>query len=154
MNYETISFKIKYPGLSKTLSYLLDQAYLSIDYCRYKFGTNNDIQDIWNIGKSNLIYHHDKKNIEQIQNVGTLFENNIHGTPGAGDCDCFTVFTIAMLLANNHKINDIYIILQGKQKDAPSHILTAYNNKLLDFTEPHFNTVRNYNYFQILSIQK
>ena len=151
--YETISFKIKYPGLQKTLNYLYDQSLISVEYCAQKFGQNLSIDEIWTIGKQNLIYQNDAKGIEQIQSVGTLFENNIHGIPGAGDCDCFTVFSIAMLLANGYELEKIKIVLQGNERQAPSHIFTMYENKFIDFTEPFFNVCRNYNFYQILHLK-
>jgi hypothetical protein len=152
MIYETNTLKIKYPGLKKTLEYLVLQGAISVDYCVYRWGNNNSLADIWNIGNQNLIYEHDAEKIEQIQSVGTLFENNIHGRPGAGDCDCFTVFGIAMLDASGHNLKDTKIILQGNQSGAPSHIFFAHKDKIFDFTEPTFNTCRQYKFYQILDI--
>jgi len=155
-DYTTIEFKKKYKDLNDTLFWLCRQAKESIDYCSFRWGSNNTIDTIWTIGKQNLIYKNDKKGIEQIQSVGTLMENNIHSIQGAGDCDCFTVFTIAMLLANNYKKENIYIYLQGRNKKSPSHVLTMFtkNNKniYIDFTEPHLNMKRSYKYFDIVPI--
>jgi hypothetical protein len=159
-SYKTNTLLIPYPGLKKTLKYLLDQSLISIDYCIDRFGTDNTIKDIWQIGKNNLTYVNDAYKIEQIQSVGTLFENNIHDIPGAGDCDCFTVYTIAMLLASNYPTKNIFIVLQGNKKDAPSHILTAYIDEktgekyYLDFTQPMFNTVRTYKFYDVINIKK
>ena len=157
--YSTIQFREKYKDLNTTLFWLVQQALESIDYCSERWGTNNDLEKIWTIGKFNLRYHKDKKGVEQIQSVGTLMENNIHGKTGSGDCDCFTVFTIAMMLANRYDPNDIYIVLQGREKNRAVHIFTAYKKGnreflYLDFTEPHFNTKRKYNYIEFVPITK
>lgn len=158
LSYQTNTLLIPYPGLKKTLIYLMDQVKISVPYCRSRWGTNNTIKDIWVIGKNNLHYVNDAYQIEQIQSVGTLFENNIHNKPGAGDCDCFTVFTIAMLIANKFDIKDINILLQGNKQDAPSHILSRYKNDnvdlVLDFTQPTFDSLRNYKFYQNINIKK
>lgn len=160
MSYSTIEFKKKYKDLNETLYWLIQQSIESIPYCQKKWGENNSIKNIWTIGKMNLRYKNDKKGVEQIQSAGTLFENNIHGISGAGDCDCFTVFTIAMLLANGYQEKNILIVLQGRKKNQAVHIFTAVKdpetNKLIyiDFTEPHFNTKRKYPFIQFVPIQK
>jgi hypothetical protein len=158
MMYDTHILRIPYPGLKKTLQYLLDQSIISIPYCAAIWGTNNTIRDIWTIGKQNLTYINDKSGVEQIQSVGTLFENNIHGKSGGGDCDCFSVFAVAMLLASGVDPSNIYIVLQGRKKDIPSHILIGVEQNgefiFLDFTQPHYNTIRSYNFYQILPIKK
>lgn len=157
-HYNTNTLLIPYPGLKKTLKYLLDQSIISVNYCSDRWGQNNSIRDIWHIGKTNLIYMNDAEQIEQIQSVGTLFENNIHNVSGAGDCDCFSVFCIAMLLASGYDTKNIFIILQGNKTGAPSHILIAYKENeqttYLDFTQQHFNTIRSYKYYDIINIQK
>jgi len=160
-NYQTLELIVDDTNLEQVLGYLLDQVNISVPYCAQKFGTNNNLTEIWTIGKRYLTYHQDDKNIEQIQSVGTLFENNIHGESGHGDCDCFTVFTLAMLLANWKACNikRCAIVLQGNSKQVPSHILSAVYTKnneciYIDFTEPSYNTVRKYNYMQILQLNK
>lgn len=154
--FDTIQFKEQYKDLDTTLYWLVQQAITSIPYCQKKWGENNSLQKIWTIGNQNLIYKNDAKNIEQIQSVGTMFENNIHNIEGAGDCDCFTVFTIAMLLANGYNSNNINIFLQGRNKKMPVHVLTMYEKDkekyYFDFTEPIFNKKRKYNYFDIVPI--
>jgi len=152
MTYDTLTLKIPYPGLKKTILYLVNQSAISVKYCAQRWGTKNDLNEIWNIGKTNLIYENDKNNIEQIQSVGTLFENNIHGRSGMGDCDCFTVFGIAMLAANGYDIDNTKIILQGNKPGAPSHIFLSYEDKFFDFTEPLYNSNRNYKFYQIVNI--
>ena len=75
----------------------------------------------------------------------------------AGDCDCFTIFTVSMLMANGYDPKNINIYLQGNNKTA-SHILIMVENKenniYIDFTQDHFNTIRKYNYYQIINIEK
>lgn len=154
MSYTTIEFKRKYKDLNDTLFWLVQQAVESTPYCEKRWGTNNSLLDIWRIGKANLIYKKDAEGIEQIQSVGTLFENNIHNVSGAGDCDCFTVFTIAMALSSGYNVREINIVLQGRKKNQAVHIFTEIDGKLMDFTENFFNTKRKYNYIQFVPIVK
>lgn len=154
MHYETLEFKIPYPGLKKTLYYLVKTAILGVPYCAERWGTTNSIKQIWIICKQNITYMNDANQVEQIQNPATLFENNIHGIPGAGDCDCFSALLICMLLANGYDKNKIFIYLQGNKKDYPSHILIKYDDVFLDLTQTHFNTIRSYKYYDIIPIRK
>lgn len=143
---------IKYPGLPKVLDYMVHQAKASVPYCKNRWGDNNNLVDIWQIGKANLIYKADHPEIEQLQSVPTLFEENIHNIPGAGDCDCFTIFTISMLLANNFDYKNISIYLQGNNAKTPSHVLTEYDGTKIDFTEPVINSIRKYKFYDIIKI--
>lgn len=156
MGYDTIVFKEEYKDLNTTLYWLVQQALTSIPYCIEKWGNKNSIEEIFVIGSQNLKYKNDKKGIEQIQSVGTMMENNIHGIPGAGDCDCFSTFLIAMLLANGYNSNDVYIYLQGRTKKFPSHILIMYKSKgnpiYMDLTEKHLGQKRSYKFYDIIPI--
>lgn len=152
MKYKTNKLLIDHPGLNQVLKYIVLQAEISIPYCVDRWGTNNSLTDIWQIGKANLVYKNDADKIEQIQSVPTLFLDNIHKIPGAGDCDCFTVFTIAMLKANNFDSQKISIYLQGQSKSQPSHVLTDYDGIKLDFTQPIIDDVRKYKYYDIIKI--
>lgn len=153
-NYQTYKFKGKHPGLHEVCFWILEQGKISVPYCRAEWGQNNTINDIWRIVKNNTQYKHDATGIEQIQSVYTLLNDNIHGIPGAGDCDCFSVFFIALLLANNFNPDDIYIYLQGNSRRAPSHVLVRYKNYYLDGTETHFNSLRNYKFFDEICINE
>ena len=150
--YKTNKLLIPHPGLAEVLGYIILQADTSVNYCADRFGTSNTVADIWQIGKSRLIYENDDPQIEQIQSVQTLFENNIHNIPGAGECDCFTVFTIAMLKASKHNIKKISIYLQGNNNKTPSHVLTDYNGIKIDFTQPTIDSIRKYNFYDIIKI--
>lgn len=158
-SYETLELIVEDTNLKQVLGYLVQQANISVPYCAERWGTQNTVNDIWNIGRRYLVYHSDDEEIEQIQSVGTLFEDNIHGASGHGDCDCFTVFTLAMLMANWDacNIDGCAIVLQGNKRSVPSHILVAVypNSKehiFIDFTEPNLNQVRKYNYLQFVEL--
>lgn len=106
--------------------------------------------------KSNTVYKNDFKGVELLQSLPTLLtEANRHNIKGAGDCDCFTIAAITILIANGFKENYIYLV--GRSKFAPVHIYcsTIYNGKeyFLDLTNPKFNTIRNnYKFFQKIAI--
>lgn len=154
MEHEVLKYKIPYNSLNDTLEALTIQAMLSVNYCAQKWGTNNSLSRIFTIVKQNTTYVNDPRDVELIQSVPTLIENNYHGIPGAGDCDCFSVFLIALLIANGFQPNQIFIVLQGRTIKTPSHIFIECENKYLDATENHYNTMRNYPYIQKIKLSK
>ena len=100
------------------------------------------------------VYHSDPKDVELIQSVPTLIENNYWGISGAGDCDCFTVLTIAACISNGW--NDNQIVLKGRSKKNPVHIYssTIVDDQLytLDLTNTYINTEREYPLTQIIQL--
>lgn len=149
-----LKYKVKYKSLEDTLEALVIQAMLSVNYCAAMWGSDNNLKQIWTIVSQNTTYKHDPKGVELIQSVPTLIDNNFHGIPGAGDCDCFSVFFIAMLIANGYHPDQIYIVLQGRTENIPTHIYIMCNGVNLDATEAHYNSIRNYPYIQFVSLSK
>lgn len=84
---------------------------------------------------------------EVIQTVPTLFDND-----GYGDCDCFTVLTLAACEYLNFPEN--WVCLAGNDRKSPTHIysLTEWNDELksLDLTNTVYNMERPYKYKQYL----
>jgi hypothetical protein len=154
MNYETNTLLIKHPGLKEVLNMMMLQANTSKSYIKLRNWENLTISQIWDLGKRNLIYKNDKNGVEQLQSVGTLFENNIHNIPGAGDCDCFVIFTLALILCSNKIDNSkTFIYLQGNTRAEPSHVLVKCENTFIDFTQPQINSIRKYNFFDEIAIK-
>lgn len=106
-----------------------------------------DAKDLFYLLKSATKFKHDRPGVEQIQSFQTLMTDNIHGEPGAGDCDCLTVAAVACLHLLDYPTG---IILQGNGKQ-PTHVLAFYDKlnsrRPFDLTEG-FNQMRNYKYSQ------
>jgi hypothetical protein len=96
-------------------------------------------------------YKNDPEGIELLQSAKTLFDNNFHGTPGAGDCDCFTILTLTAL--NKQKWHGKpWIKLAGRNWEYPVHIWAGIDYKgeqiALDLTNRRPFEERNYKHIQ------
>lgn len=146
--------KVEYRDINHTLQGLREQVIDSLEYCCNELPRFSNPTDLFNFCKSITVYENDPPEIELIQTVQTLLENNFHGVSGAGDCDCFTVLTLALCIASG--MNDNYIVLVGRSKVAPVHIYSAvkFKGKLytLDLTNPYINVERPYKYRQFIPV--
>lgn len=101
--------------------------------------------------KSETVYINDPEGIELLQSMPTLFsEKNIHGIYGAGDCDCFTLASLACFKAK--RFTNYRIVLVGRSKSAPVHIYSELNGKPFDLTNNTYGAERNYPFKQVLPI--
>jgi len=102
--------------------------------------------------KARTIYQNDPETTELLMTAQTLMKGNETGTPGAGDCDDFTILALAGLIRCGFRDN--YVILTGRTRRQPSHIYvsTRYLNKIyiFDLTNDRFNYERPYPYKQQL----
>ena len=146
-----MKYKIKYKSLSDTLKALQIQARESIPYSYEITSGISNPEDLFYYLKTLVTYKSDPAGIELIHSVHSLFEDNYHGEPGMGDCDCFTVLSLACL----HCLNITpYVVLAGNQKSNPTHIyasgLYKKNYFTFDLTQKYFNQERKYKFRQIL----
>jgi hypothetical protein len=109
----------------------------------------NSAADLWNNLKPRLIYVSDPPGVELFQTYQTLFYENFHGQPGAGDCDCFVITTLGAARACGLDCN---IVLAGRDKTAPVHIWAEVDGVPFDLTNPELATTRNYPYLQRLNL--
>jgi hypothetical protein len=121
-----------------TINAIYAQAKDSIGFAK-KLPHGNDPYSIYYYLKSVTTFKDDAKDIEQVQSLQTLLgPNNIHGYPGAGDCDCFTVAVLACLV--NAGFDQLYIVLVGNNVKNPTHVYPALmqNGRLfaMDLTAP------------------
>lgn len=105
-------------------------------------------KDLFYYLKNRVTYKHDPKGIELIHTPQTLFNDNYHGKPGAGDCDDFTMLSIAALKAMATPEAKIKVVLTGRSKNVPKHIYLSVNNTPFDLTNDEFGEERNYPFKQ------
>jgi len=107
-------------------------------------------QELFSFLKSKVNYTSDPKNTELLQMVPTLMERG-----GRGDCDCFTILTLAACHYLNFK--PTYVALVGRSVKTPSHIYSEVYDPIkkkicaMDLTNPVYCMERNYNYKQRLN---
>lgn len=143
-----------YKDINATMQGIRTQVIDSLDFCVNEMPKFKDPESLFKNLKQMITYKNDPPGIELLQTVQTLFNNNYHGIPGAGDCDCFSILFLSMAVA--HGWNEQEIVLAGRSKLAPVHIWTRvkYNGTWFDcdLTQPYFNTRRKYKYTQYLKV--
>ncbi len=147
------SFEV-YNNLNQTLEGIRTQVLDSLEFCAFDMPEFNNPTDMFNSLRLMTTYHNDPNGTELLQSVQTLFDNNYWGISGAGDCDCFTILTLAMCVV--HQWNDNEIVLVGRNKKKAVHIYSAVIVKgkryTLDLTNPYINMERDYKYKQIMPV--
>jgi hypothetical protein len=147
-----MEYKIQYPGLQDSLLHLKIQVIQSIDYCKAILPDHvSTPEDIFYYCKNRTTYKADGGN-ELFQTAETLLENNVHGIPGAGDCDCFTILLLACLAARGYK--NIGIVLVGRSPKNAVHIYVyvkeGNRTEFLDMTNNSYNYERFYPFKQLI----
>jgi len=108
-------------------------------------------EDLFKLLKRNTIYFNDSPQAEQLQKMPTLLGiKNIHGVPGAGDCDCFVITASACSLVLGF---DTKIVLCGRSKVEPVHIYNIIDGQIFDLTRPYIGEVKHYPYKQVIPIK-
>ena len=146
----------KYRNLDYALRKLRTQIIEGLPYAVENCPQFTSPEQIFNWLRLHTVYKKDPKNVELFQCLPTLLDGSRTGTPGAGDCDCFTIALLTLLTANGfHNLNgdDCGIILAGRNRFVPVHIY-AYavidgEKKILDLTNQYFDYERpGYSYKQ------
>lgn len=108
------------------------------------------LEELFSILKRNTSYKDDPPGIELLQSMPALFNNNYHGRPGAGDCDCLSITMAACCEVCGFHWS---FVLAGNGKNATHVFVEAsdYYGKyyICDLTEP-FNVLRPYKKYQVL----
>jgi len=147
-----MELRVPYQDINQTLKGIHRQVCDSLEYCVNNMPVYKDPVSMFYGLKPLVKYQNDPPGVELLQTVPTLFENNYHGIPGAGDCDCLSILVLSMCIANGW--NKQRIVLCGRNKRAPVHIFTQvfYKGKwiTLDLTRPLVNSHRPYKFYQLL----
>lgn len=147
--------KETYKDINRTLEGIRTQVIDSLEWTAHNLPRFKTPEQLFTYCRQITTYKNDPHEVELLQTVPTLLtENNFHGQAGAGDCDCFTILTLACCITSGW--NDNYIVLVGRTKISPVHIYSAVkvNGKLytLDLTNPYINVERPYKYRQFLAV--
>jgi len=114
--------------------------------------------EIFYLLKKELQYVPDPAGRELLQQLDTLLNTNgrnFHDKPGAGDCDCFTIAGLAVLI--NAGYTDLQVVIAGRIQQAPVHIWLRVKEHEsapwlnFDLTQKQFNTYRYYKFHQTLN---
>jgi transglutaminase-like putative cysteine protease len=113
----------------------------------------DNARDIFRQLKAHTTYKNDPPDIELLQSLPTLMDNNYWGSPGIGDCDCFTIAYTACCIAKGVPVK---IVLAGRQPDQFSHVynLAKMNGvwHSADLTESRFGKERPYKYLKLIGV--
>jgi hypothetical protein len=145
----------KYKDINDTLRHIKIQIIDGVDYALDKTPEFKNPEELYNWLLKRVTYINDPKNKELLQTFPTLLNKNFHGVPGGGDCDCFTIATITLMIANDW--DNIDIVLAGRSKKCPVHIYCRIKWKgkyyTLDLTNRKFNKERFYPLTQKLPVR-
>ncbi|RTK97619.1 MAG: hypothetical protein EKK64_01020 [Neisseriaceae bacterium] len=140
-----------YQNLNHALKLFRSQVMEGVPYAQENLPRFTSPEQIFNWLKLRTTYKNDPKGTELFQTLPTLLDDNYHGLTGSGDCDCFTIAALSVLLANG--FTDCGIVLVGRKSWQPVHIY-AYvvddsgEKKYLDLTNRVYNYERPYPYKQ------
>jgi hypothetical protein len=143
--------KMPYQNLDHALRLFRKQVMEGVPYAQQELPRFTSPEQIFNWLKLRTTYKNDPKGTELFQTLPTLLDDNYHGLTGSGDCDCFTIAALSILLANG--FTDSGIVLVGRKSWQPVHIY-AYvvddggQKKYLDLTNKVYNYERPYPYKQ------
>jgi hypothetical protein len=144
-----------YKSLVHTLQSLKRQSLEGVDFMKKQMPAYlSEPRDLFYYLKDRVTYKHDPKGIELIHTPQSLFEDNYHGKPGAGDCDCFTALSIAALKAMGVPEAKIKVCLTGRSKTVPRHIYLSVNNTPFDLTNDLYGEERPYPYKQEIPLNR
>jgi hypothetical protein len=139
----------KHPGLDTVLLAIKMQAADSFDFAdSFLPAGKMSPGEIFDYLRGRVIYTPDPPRVELLQSMQTLFTDNRNGTPGAGDCDCFTIAGLASLYVKGHR--KLYVTLAGRSSANPVHVYCTWRDVPFDLTTEHIGFARPYRHIQDL----
>jgi hypothetical protein len=154
-NYQVLKAEYEYKNINQVMAAIRLKIIESVQFCYDTIPAFNTPRELFDYLKPMVKFRHDPDETELLQSAYTLFFNNRHGIPGAGDCDCFTILASAAFIAQGWGKFDI--VLAGRNKKTPVHIYNYiyFDNEVFtfDLTEPKFDQERPYPFRQILPIR-
>lgn len=147
-----MKLKKKYVDINDTLRHIRLQVKEGIPWAEDNVPLFINPVDLYYWLRIRTHYKLDPDGIELLQSADTLMSDaNYHGTPGCGDCDCFSILTLTALNVQKFK-GKPWIKLAGRSKEYPVHIWAGIDYKgeeiALDLTERKPGQERKYPYVQ------
>lgn len=147
--------KQAYKDINDTVKHIKIQILDGMDYALFNCPSFKDPDQLFTWLKERITYKNDPKGTELLQTLPTLMEDNWHGIPGAGDCDCFTIAFTTLAIAQGWK--DIKIVLVGRNDKTPVHIYNVIYWKgrrtVCDLTNKVINKEREYPFYQEIPVK-
>jgi len=145
--------RMPYKNINHTLKSIKRQIIDGLPYALNECPQFDTPEQIFNWLKLRTTYKNDPKGIELLQSLPTLLEENWHGRTGHGDCDCFTIAAMTLLVANGFK--NLYVVLVGRNRYTPVHIYCGIIDRdgvfrVLDLTNKRYDQERYYPHKQEL----
>lgn len=154
-HYDPMQARQTYVNLQHTLKAIKRQVEDSLPFIeKYIPNDIRDPQELFYFLRDKVVYRKDPKGVELLQTVQSLIDDNWHGIPGAGDCDCFTILSLAAFQYLGFEPSQVALV--GRKKSGPSHIYTLVYDPskkkmcAFDLTNPYYCMERKYKYRQIL----
>jgi len=149
-----VTGKIPYPNVQETIEMLRHQIVDSYPYAYENTPEFTNPEHLFEWLKFRTTYQKDPNGVELLQEMETMMEPNEYGNAGYGDCDCFTITTLACMAVMGWSSKQI--ILVGNKTEYPQHIYAGikWQNQYctLDLTNPYINMERKYKYKQIIRV--
>jgi len=138
--------------VSHVLEHIKIQISEGVDYALETLPTFQTPEHLFYYLKDRVTYMNDPETIELIMTMQTMLTGTRTGVPGGGDCDDFTITSVASLISQGWE--DIEIILAGRNAKNPVHIYcrVLFQGEwfVFDLTNEQFNEERKYNFYQEL----
>ena len=145
--------KIPYKNIGHTIQMMGKQIEQSLDYASDFTPSNTTPKELFWILRQNTTYKNDPRGVELLQSMPSMFEDNYHGTPGAGDCDCFTIAAVACCKAAGIACR---IVIVGNNPTAPSHVYAEVLDDgqwtPFDLVNPYYGETKDYAYKKIINV--
>lgn len=142
----------KYTDINRTVFLLREQVIDSIPTAVEVCPRARNPEQLFKWLRLNTSYKDDPPGYEHIQSMETLLTPFTHRTgvyygPGQGDCDCFTVTTLACLYVHDWP-EEFGFYLLGRSKKAPVHIYSYVvwegQELIMDLTRPYIDDAKDY----------
>jgi hypothetical protein len=148
-----MKIKIPYKNIRHTISMMQKQIEESLDYAEDFTPRDTTPKELFWIMRQNLTYKNDPPGVELLQSFPSMMEDNYHGTPGAGDCDCFTIAAVACCKAAGIPCR---IVIVGNSPAAPSHVYCEVADGgewvPFDLVNPWYGHTKKYAYKKIIDV--
>jgi hypothetical protein len=148
-----MKMKVPYQNIAHTIDMMQRQIEESLDYAEDFTPRNTTPKELFWIMRNNLTYKNDPPGVELLQSFPSMMEDNFHGKPGAGDCDCFTIAAVACCKAAGIPCR---IVIVGNSAIAPSHVYAEVldNGQWMpfDLVNAYYGETKDYNYKKIINV--